>query len=126
METVVLHAPIEFERVASKHARLAGTTSAIVVLCSRGVRREVNRRARAAAVFALGGCRHPFGNFWRSLPTSTTRAHLAHRAAALLSAVRKLALLWAVVTRERALVAPIDVRWCYISWGIAYGECGDN
>ena len=87
-----MHAAVKFERVASKHARLAGTTVALDTLRSRGVRREVNRRARPAAVFALGDCRHPFGNFWRSLPTSTTRAHLAHRAAALLSAVRKLAL----------------------------------
>ena len=111
METVVLHAAVKFERVASKRARLAGIKVALDTLRSRGVRREVNRRARPAAVFALGGCRHPFGNFWRSLPASTTRAHLAHRAAALLIAVKKLALLWAVVARERARVAPIDVRW---------------
>ena len=92
METVVLHAPLELKRVASKHARLAGTTVTLDTLRSRGVQREVNRRARAAAVFALVGRRHRLDNIWEPFPASTTRAHLAHRAAALLSAVRKLAL----------------------------------
>ena len=62
METVVVHAPLQFERLASKHARLAGTTVALDTLRSRGVQREVNRRARAAAVFPLYGGWHPLSN----------------------------------------------------------------
>ena len=44
---MVLHAPIEFERVASKHARLAGTTVALITLrCSTRLARGQQEGAR--------------------------------------------------------------------------------
>ena len=92
METVVVHAPLQFERLASKHARLAGITVTLDTLRSRVVRREVNRWARAEAAFTLVGCWHRLRNVWESFPASTPRAHLAHHAAALLIAEKKLAL----------------------------------
>ena len=92
MDTVVLHVHVQFERLASKHASCRGTSGAIVILRSRVVRRKVNRRARAEAVFTLVGCWHRLRNVWESFPALTTRDHLAHHAAALLIAERKLAL----------------------------------
>ena len=92
MDMVVLHVHVLFERLASKHARLAGIKVPSITLRSRGVQREVNRRARAAAVFTLVGCWHRLRNVWESFPALTTRDHLAHHAAALLIAERKLAL----------------------------------
>ena len=62
MDTVVLHVLVQFERLASKRASCRGTSVALDTLRSRGVQREVNRRARAAAVFALAGCWHPLSN----------------------------------------------------------------
>ena len=92
MDTVVLHVHVLFERLASKHASCRGTSVALDTLRCRGVQREVNRRARAAAVFTLVGCWHGLRNVWESFPALTTRDHLAHHAAALLIAERKLAL----------------------------------
>ena len=123
METVVLHAPIEFERVASKHARLAGTTVALITLrCSTRLARGQQEGARCGcfrfgwspasvaqhmgAVSRIDDACPPRSPYVRAYNWRGVAWHIE----------------WLLLARECTHVARSMCVWCYIAVGMVERE----